>query len=73
LEYFWPEHGTVVFPRVKNGNAVAFCERLRREHELSVVPGTFFEDPQRVRIGVGGKTEEVCASVEQLARALNVV
>jgi hypothetical protein len=70
LEYFCPEHGTVVFPRMKNGNAAEFCERLRREHEVSVVPGRFFEDPQRVRIGVGGKTEEVRASLEQLRRAL---
>lgn len=70
LEYFWPEHGTVVFPRVKNGNAQAFAERLRREYQLSVVPGTFFEDPERIRIGVGGKTEEVRASLEQLRRAL---
>jgi hypothetical protein len=73
LEYFWPDHGTVVFPRLKNGNAAEFCERLRRDYELSVVPGTFFEDPERVRIGVGGKTDDVRASVEQLAKALNRV
>jgi hypothetical protein len=71
LQHFWPEHGTVVFPRLRTGNAVGFCERLRREHELSVVPGTFFEDPERVRIGVGGKTDDVRASVEQLTIALN--
>ena len=70
LEYFWPEHGTVVFPRVKNGDATAFCDWLRANYELSVVPGRFFEDTGRVRIGVGGKTEEVRASLEQLTRAL---
>ena len=68
LQYFWPEHGTVVFPRVKNRDAAGVCERLRREYELTVVPGTFFEDPYRIRIGVGGKTEEVRASLEQLGR-----
>lgn len=69
LEYFWPEHGTVVFPRVK-GNAPKFVERLRSEYELSVVPGEFFEDAQRVRIGVGGTTESVRASLGQLRKAL---
>jgi len=69
LEYFWPEHGTVVFPRVK-GNAAKFVERLRSEYELSVVPGQFFEDPQRVRIGVGSATESVRGSLGQLEKAL---
>jgi len=69
LEYFWPEHGTVVFPRVK-GNAAKFVERLRSEYELSVVPGQFFEDPKRVRIGVGSATESVRGSLGQLEKAL---
>jgi aspartate/methionine/tyrosine aminotransferase len=69
LEYFWPEHGTVVFPRF-NGNAEAFSDRLRKEYEVSVVPGTFFEDHQRIRIGVGGTTETVQSALEQLRRAL---
>jgi hypothetical protein len=71
LECFLPEHGTVVFPRAKHGDAAGFCERLRREYQVSVVPGRFFEDHQRIRFGVGGKTEEVRASLEQLERALH--
>lgn len=70
LEYFWPEHGTVVFPRLKSGDAEIFCERLIREYELSVVPGTFFEAPERIRIGVGGSSEEVQRNLEQFGRAL---
>jgi len=73
LEYFWPEHGTVVFPRVRSGDATTFCDRLRKDYELSVVPGTFFEDPERIRIGVGGETEDVRASLEQLGRALREI
>jgi aspartate/methionine/tyrosine aminotransferase len=69
LEYFWPEHGTVVFPRL-TGNAEAFCDRLRKEYEVSIVPGKFFEDHQRIRIGVGGTTETVQSALEQLRRAL---
>lgn len=70
LDYFWPEHGTVVFPLVKSCDADAFCERLRQEYELTVVPGRFFEDSQRIRIGVGGKTEDVREGLELLALAL---
>jgi aspartate/methionine/tyrosine aminotransferase len=71
LDYFWPQHGTVVFPRVKHGTAETLCERLRSEYELSLVPGNFFEDAERVRIGVGGTTESVRASLEQLRIALH--
>jgi len=70
LDYFWPEHGTIVFPRVTNGDSEAFCERLLQEYELSVVPGKFFEEPHRIRIGVGGITETVRPALEQLERAL---
>ncbi len=69
LEYFWPENGAIIFPRVK-GSAAKFLARLRSEYEVSVVPGEFFEDPQRVRIGVSGTTESVRASLEQLGKAL---
>jgi aspartate/methionine/tyrosine aminotransferase len=69
LEHFWPEHGTVVFPRLRSGDTADFCERLKREHEISVVPGVFFEDPARIRIGVGGSTEHVWRSLKNLERA----
>jgi len=69
IEYFWPEHGTVVFPRL-HGNAEAICDQLRKDYEVSVVPGKYFEDPQRIRIGVGGTTETVRPALEQLQRAL---
>jgi aspartate/methionine/tyrosine aminotransferase len=69
LDYFWPEYGAIIFPRVK-GSAAPFVERLRSEYELSVVPGDFFEDPQRIRIGVSGTTESVRASLGQLRKAL---
>ncbi|HWC19364.1 MAG TPA: pyridoxal phosphate-dependent aminotransferase [Terriglobales bacterium] len=71
LEYFWPEHGTVIFPRIKRGKASDFCTRLCSQYAISVVPGEFFEDPQRVRIGVGGTTESVWSSLEQLRQALD--
>ena len=43
LDYFWPEYGTIVFPRLKNGNVDSLCQLLRNDFETSVVPGSFFE------------------------------
>lgn len=70
LEHFWPEHGTIVFPWLTNGDSEPICERLRKEYELDVVPGKFFEDLTRIRIGVGGSTETVRPALKQLQRAL---
>jgi aspartate/methionine/tyrosine aminotransferase len=71
LEYFWPEYGTVVFPRLKTGNVDSFCDMLRNDFETAVVPGRFFECPDRFRIGVGGSTESVRESLGQLEAALD--
>ena len=40
LDYFWPECGTVVFPRLKTGNAMEVYSLLRETYEVSVVPGS---------------------------------
>jgi aspartate/methionine/tyrosine aminotransferase len=71
LEYFWSEHGTIVFPRLKHGSVNDLCELLRRDFDTTVVPGRFFESPDRFRIGVGGSTESVRDSLRQLARGLD--
>lgn len=70
LEYFWPEHGTVVFPRLKQGKVDDFCDVLRRDFNAGVVPGKFFEMPDRFRVGVGIPTEQVRAGLKQLGAAL---
>lgn len=71
LEYFWPDYGTVVFPRLKRGNVDALCDLLRSDCETTVVPGRFFECPDRFRIGVGQPTEEVRGALRQLERGLD--
>jgi aspartate/methionine/tyrosine aminotransferase len=71
LDYFWPEYGTIVFPRLKRGNSTEFCQMLRRDFETSVVPGEFFEMPQHFRMGVGIATAEVQRALEQLGRGLD--
>lgn len=71
LDYFWPEYGTVVFPRLKNGDVVSMCDLLRREFETSVVPGSYFESPDRFRVGVGTLTEQVTDSLYQFGLGLD--
>ncbi len=71
LDYFWPEYGTVVFPRLKRGDIESLCHLLRHDFETAVVPGSFFESPDRFRLGVGTPTESVRESLQQLGRGLD--
>ena len=71
LDYFWPEYGTIVFPRLKYGDAASLCDILRRDFETSVVPGNFFESPKHFRIGVGTPTESVREALQQLGSGLD--
>lgn len=71
LEYFWPEYGTIAFPRLKTGNVEPLWRMLREEFEVSVVPGRFFESPDRFRMGVGTPTQSVMDALQQFSRGLD--
>ena len=71
LEYFWPEHGTIVFPRLRRGDSEQLCAFLRAEFEVSVVPGSFFGAPEHFRIGVGGESETVALALDQLNKGIS--
>ncbi len=71
LEITIPPVGTTAFPRLRNGDVHKFCDFLRQEYETSVVPGTFFERPQRFRIGLGGDTAMTSEGLQRLAAALH--
>lgn len=73
LECFHPTHGTVVFPRLKRGNAEALFELLRAKYETTVVPGDFFEMPQHFRVGISGATDELHGGLERLGKALDEI
>jgi aspartate/methionine/tyrosine aminotransferase len=62
--------GTTSFPRLLNGNADAFLERLQSEFETSAVPGRFFQMPDHFRIGMGVNTEMFAEGLNRLSRAL---
>ena len=65
------EHGTVVFPRLLTGSVDRFAETFRLKYDGTVVPGSFFEMPDHFRIGIGGETEPLMASLERLGAALD--
>jgi aspartate/methionine/tyrosine aminotransferase len=49
--------GTTCLLRRKKGDIEGFLQRLRAEHEVSAVPGRFFEMPEHFRIGMGVDSE----------------
>ena len=71
VEVVWPDYGTIVFPRLKHGNAAEFARVLRERYETSVVPGSFFEYPDHFRVGIGGVTQEVEKGLGNLSKALS--
>ncbi len=71
LEVMKPDCGTVVFPRLRSGQADRLCALLREKYETTVVPGRFFEMPDHFRIGIGGATEMLSAGLDRLGSALD--
>jgi aspartate/methionine/tyrosine aminotransferase len=62
--------GTTSFPRLLNGNADTFLERLRSEFDTSAVPGRFFEMPDHFRIGMGVNTDMFGEGLNRIGHAL---
>ncbi|HJT65961.1 MAG TPA: pyridoxal phosphate-dependent aminotransferase [Pyrinomonadaceae bacterium] len=73
LEVVRPEFGTVMFPRVRSGDADRLCRLLREKYDTSVVPGSFFELPAHFRMGIAVATPVLEEGLERLAKALNEI
>jgi aspartate/methionine/tyrosine aminotransferase len=71
LEAIRPQFGSIMFPRVKQGNSERLCDLLREKYETSVVPGEFFEQPAHFRVGMGGDSETFVEGLDRLGRALD--
>jgi aspartate/methionine/tyrosine aminotransferase len=68
-----PRYGTTAFPRIEGAAVDEFCDTLRNEFETTVVPGHFFEMPDRVRISLVAQPEimsEGLARVQQALRSM---
>jgi hypothetical protein len=73
IEYVWPEHGTVVFPKLRHGSGQQIDQLLRDKYETGVVPGEFFYMPEHFRVGLGGDTAMTREGLVRLRRALEEV
>jgi aspartate/methionine/tyrosine aminotransferase len=72
LEWFDPQRGTVVFPRLPGvEDTDRFAERLMSELGVAVVPGRFFEAPAHFRLGLGGATESLGGGLAAIGSALD--
>jgi aspartate/methionine/tyrosine aminotransferase len=71
LETVRPEFGTVMFPRVRNGDADQLCRVLREKFETSVVPGRFFELPAHFRMGIAVSSDVLEQGLARLGQALD--
>ncbi|MBA2702956.1 MAG: pyridoxal phosphate-dependent aminotransferase [Blastocatellia bacterium] len=71
LETVRPDSGTIMFPRLRNGDSERLCRLLKEKYETSVVPGSYFELPSHFRVGLGGNTETLTAGLQRLGSALD--
>lgn len=72
LEYV-PSVGTVVFPRISGvADVTTLAARLLHERSIAIVPGSFFEAPAHFRLGYGGDTLKVAASLKRLGETIDV-
>jgi aspartate/methionine/tyrosine aminotransferase len=70
LDVVRPDYGTIVFPRLKKGDATTLCNKLKNDFDTLVVPGSFFEMPNHFRIGIGGDTPTLIEGLTRISRAL---
>ncbi|HET7841837.1 MAG TPA: aminotransferase class I/II-fold pyridoxal phosphate-dependent enzyme, partial [Terriglobia bacterium] len=66
-------HGTVLFPRLRNGSVDYLCQLLRDKYETSVVPGSFFEAPEHFRVFLGAAIDEFKEGLDRLGAALHEI
>jgi aspartate/methionine/tyrosine aminotransferase len=73
LEVIRPGFGTVVFPRLKNGNVETLSTILNSKYDTAITPGRYFEMPDHFRIGLGSDPEYFSIGIENLQKALNEI
>src|SRR5947209_10248474 len=64
-------HGITAFPRWSGGDTDRLNARLREAYDAAVVPGRWFEMPDRFRIGFGLPTSEFEEALNRLCAALD--
>ena len=73
LAFALPTWGTTVCARPTRIDAERLCGHLRARHEVSVVPGRFFEAPDHVRIGLCGETSVLSEGLSRIGECLTTL
>ena len=71
LDCMRAEHGVTVFPRWTGGDTDPLHALLQSKFDTSVVPGRWFDLPDRFRIGLGGDTAMQEQGLVRVASALD--
>jgi capreomycidine synthase len=67
-----PAGGVTAFPRLKGlGDTDEFCDELFQKRGVLVIPGSCFGHPQHVRVGFGGRAEQLTEGLDRLADTLS--
>jgi len=64
-------HGITAFPRWAGGDSERLDALLRTNYDTSIVPGRWFEMPERFRIGLGTPTEHLGEGLARLGAAMD--
>ena len=64
-------HGITVFPRWTIGDTEPLHALVRAKYDTSIVPGRWFDMPDRFRVGLGGDTGKLKEGLVRLASALD--
>ena len=71
LEVVRNQYGTTVFPRLRKGTVEGLHKLLREKYETSVVPGSYFGQPQQFRLGIAGDPTMTGEGLRRLGQALD--
>jgi aspartate/methionine/tyrosine aminotransferase len=71
LECTPSKHGITAFPRWSGGNAERLDNLLRSKYDTSIVPGRWFELPDRFRIGFGLPADDFVEALKRLGAGLD--
>ncbi|MBI3268890.1 MAG: pyridoxal phosphate-dependent aminotransferase [Planctomycetes bacterium] len=72
LQWVEPDGGPVCFPKLLHGlDSLELCRLAHEKYRTLVVPGDFFWAKGHLRIGFGGRTEELRRGLENLSKAID--
>lgn len=71
LECAPPKFGMTVFPKLKGIAVDTLCDVLRNQFETTIVPGSFFDQPDHFRLSYGQDTPIVEEGLHRVSAALD--